>query len=168
MSTSQDDTSHTNDSRTTPDGDTPPTDQAAADPQDDTASVPAGDAFLAGVAPTPSPAGGGILSAETFAATSLLLLAPTILGTRLLELFGWFGLTNAGSGTPGQLALIQAELLVAGGLSALAVILGATSLVMTGAATRAWARWGASASVLTGVLFTVLATVTYVSVPAGT
>jgi hypothetical protein len=136
------------------------------DSSDAPAATDASSAFVAGTPVSPAPALGGVFSAESFSGLSLLLLGPVIVNPRLFTLFAWFGLTSAGTATPEEVALYNAEITVAGGLSALAVLIGALSLFLGNARTRAWARWGASAAVLAGTLFVVLAVVTYVSVPA--
>ncbi|WP_053615189.1 hypothetical protein [Nocardiopsis sp. NRRL B-16309] len=123
-------------------------------------------AFVSGAPFSPAPALGGVFSAESFSGLGLLLLGPVIVNSRLFTLFAWFGLTDAGTATAEEVALFNAEITVAGGLSALAVLVGALSLFMGNTRTRAWARWGASATVLAGTVFVILAVVTLVSVPA--
>ncbi|GAB2495447.1 hypothetical protein [Nocardiopsis aegyptia] len=122
-------------------------------------------AFVSGAPLSPVPALGGVFSAESFSGLGLLLLGPVVVNSRLFTLFAWFGLTDAGTATAEEVALFNAEITVAGGLSALAVLVGALSLFLGNARTRAWARWGASATVLAGTVFVILAVVTLVSVP---
>ncbi|MFY7066542.1 hypothetical protein ACOQFV_11800 [Nocardiopsis changdeensis] len=134
---------------------------AAAAPADDApeANAPAADAFLdAGRAATAP----GVLSAETFALASLLLLAPAATGQRLFELFGRFAFTDVTLETEGHLASVNADLLAYGGLGVLTVLTASLSLFLGRATTRPWARWLSSATVLAGGLFVVLAIVTYV------
>ncbi|MFD6095340.1 hypothetical protein ACFVWN_13035 [Nocardiopsis flavescens] len=116
------------------------------------------DAFLEGGR---RPAAPGLLSAETFALAALLFLAPVATDPRLFELFGWFAFTDITLGTEGNLAAVNADLLAYGGLGVLAVLAASLSLVLGRGTTRAWARWLAAATVLTGTVFVVLAIVTY-------
>ncbi|WP_304451154.1 hypothetical protein [Nocardiopsis sp. YSL2] len=132
----------------------------------DAATPDASGAFVSGTPVSPVPALGGVFSAESFSGLGLLLLGPVIVNSRLFTLFAWFGLTDAGTATAEEVALFNAEITVAGGLSALAVLVGALSLFLGNARTRAWARWGASATVLAGTVFVALAVITLVSVPA--
>lgn len=116
------------------------------------------DAFLEGGR---RPAAPGLLSAETFALAALLFLAPVATDPRLFELFGWFAFTDITLGTEGNLAAVNADLLAYGGLGVLAVLAASLSLVLGRGTTRAWARWLAAATVLTGTVFVLLAIVTY-------
>ncbi|RKS04632.1 hypothetical protein DFP74_0192 [Nocardiopsis sp. Huas11] len=160
MSTSKEDTSTPGEapaSSTSPD---------ASDTSDTSNASDASGAFVSGTPVSPVPALGGVFSAESFSGLGLLLLAPVLVNSRLFTLFAWFGLTDAGTATAEEVALFNAEITVAGGLSALAVLVGALSLFLGNARTRAWARWGASATVLAGTVFVILAVITLVSVPA--
>ncbi|WP_028649711.1 hypothetical protein [Nocardiopsis sp. CNT312] len=122
----------------------------------------AGAAFLSGA---PAPAGTpGILSAETLSVAGVLFLAPVLFSSRVFQLFGWFVLTDTGAEQP---ALISAEIAVAGGTGALAVLSAAVSLVLSGTRTRAWARWTAAATVLVGLVALVASLITFVNVPSG-
>lgn len=154
MSTSKEDTS------------TPGEAPASSTSPETSDATDASGAFVAGTPVTPAPALGGVFSAESFSGLGLLLLGPVIVNSRLFTLFAWFGLTDAGTATAEEVALFNAEITVAGGLSALAVLVGALSLFLGNARTRAWARWGASATVLAGTVFVILAVVTLLSVPA--
>lgn len=172
MSTSKEDTSTPGETPVSPDtsdtsdaSDTSPaSDASGASGASDTSD--ASGAFVSGTPVSPAPALGGVFSAESFSGLGLLLLGPVIVNSRLFTLFAWFGLTDAGTATAEEVALFNAEITVAGGLSALAVLVGALSLFLGNTRTRAWARWGASATVLAGTVFVVLAVVTLVSVPA--
>ncbi|CAL9571270.1 hypothetical protein SUDANB121_04872 [Nocardiopsis dassonvillei] len=155
MSTSEN-TTPTDD--TTPDGTAAEEAGAASPPAAETA-----DAFLEGGRGAGTP---GVLSAETFALASLLLLTPVATGQRLFELFGRFAFTDVALDTEGHLAAVNADLLAYGGLSVLTVLAASLSLFLGRAATRAWARWLASATVLAGGVFVVLSIVTY-AVAAG-
>lgn len=141
------------------------TGSAASDPQgDERAQTEAGGAFLSG---TPLPSAGGLFSAETFGITGLMLFAVTALNTRLLQLFGLFAV---GRGSQGGLvenaSAFSAEVMVAGGLSALSVLAGALSLFLGGPTTRAWSRWIAAATVIVGTLLLLASVLTYVSLPS--
>jgi hypothetical protein len=148
---------------TTPSDDTAPdsptsADTPAADAPATGAARPA-DAFLDAGRAASTP---GVLSAETFALASLLLLAPAATGQRLFELFGRFAFTDVALETEGHLASVNADLLAYGGLGVLTVLAASLSLVLGRETTRAWARWLSSATILAGSLFVVLAIVTYV------
>ena len=141
------------------------TGSAASDPQgDERAQTEAGGAFLSG---TPLPSAGGLFSAETFGITGLMLFAVTALNTRLLQLFGLFAV---GRGSQGGLvenaSAFSAEVMVAGGLSALPVLAGALSLFLGGPTPRAWSRWIAAATVIVGTLLLLASVLTYVSLPS--
>ncbi|MFD6952595.1 hypothetical protein A6A08_09615 [Nocardiopsis sp. TSRI0078] len=127
----------------------------------------AGDAFLSG---TPmeaaAPAAGGLFSAETFSVVGLMLFALVAFNTRLLQLFGWFfagGITTVE--TQREISMYTGEATAAGGLSALVVLAGAVALFRGGAATRAWARWAAAATVVTGALLLLASVLVFVSLP---
>ncbi|MFI6577353.1 hypothetical protein ACIBFB_16255 [Nocardiopsis sp. NPDC050513] len=126
----------------------------------------ASEIFVRGTPVPPSSALGGVFSAESFGVVGLLLLSPVIVNSRLFELFGWFVLTDAGLDDPGQLSLLGSEVMVAGGLSALAILSGAVSLFRSGAHTRAAARWASAATVLVGALFVLVSVATYASLRA--
>ncbi|WP_083678458.1 hypothetical protein [Nocardiopsis sp. CNR-923] len=126
----------------------------------------ASEIFLRGTPVPPSSALGGVFSAETFAVAGLLLLAPVVVDSRLFELFGWFVLSGATAVPAGYAPAGGADVAVAGGLSALAVLAGAVSLFRSGAHTRASARWVSAATVLVGALFLLIAVVTYAWLPA--
>ncbi|OOC54795.1 MULTISPECIES: hypothetical protein [Nocardiopsis] len=149
-----------------------PADESAAAPSTDTATeasspdTGAGDAFLAGTPMGTAPATGGLFSAETFSVIGLMLFALVALNTRLLQLFGWFFV----GGIPtvrnqGEISMYTGEVTAAGGLSALAVLAGAVALFRGNAATRAWARWAAAATVITGALLLLVSALVFVSLP---
>lgn len=143
--------------------DTSPT---APDPEDGppAASGPSEENPFLAAAGTPVPVG-GVFSAETFSLTGLLLLATVVAGMRLPDLFGWFVLAGS-EAEPGQAALLQAEITVAGGLSALAVLMSALALFTSGAGSRAWTRWLATATVLVGSLLVLTAVLAYAGAAA--
>lgn len=122
-------------------------------------------AFIAG-APVRSPS--GLFAAETFSVIALMLFALTALNTRLFELFGFFFVGRVPTDTSaGEASALAAEVMVAGGLSALTVLAGALSLLRGGAATRAWSRWGAAAAVIVGTLLVVVSVLTFATLPNG-
>ncbi|MEV2276525.1 hypothetical protein AB0I72_13125 [Nocardiopsis sp. NPDC049922] len=177
MSTSQDDKKPSTDGAdeakdTVVDTAEPTTTTTAADDTSDASDVDAAsvedasEIFLRGTPVPPSSTMGGVFSAESFSVIGLLLLSPVIFNSRLFELFGWFVLTDAGLDDAGQLPLLGAEVMVAGGLSALAILAGAVSLFRSGAHTRAAARWASAATVLVGALFVLVSVATYASLPA--
>lgn len=135
----------------------------------DASASGAGGAFLAGATPTgPPPASGGLFAAETFSVIGLLLFALTTLHTRLFELFSWFFLSGAApSHSPEQASMLAAEVAVSGGLSALSVLAAAVALFRSGAATRAWSRWSAAATVVVGSLLLLVSVLTFVGLPTG-
>ncbi|MFC9089351.1 hypothetical protein [Nocardiopsis dassonvillei] len=122
-------------------------------------------AFIAG-APARSPS--GLFAAETFSVIALMLFVLTALNTRLFELFGFFFVGRVPTDTSaGEASALAAEVMVAGGLSALTVLSGALSLLRGGAATRAWSRWGAAAAVIVGTLLVAVSVLTFVTLPSG-
>lgn len=124
-------------------------------------------AFIAG-APVHSHSPGGLFAAETFGVISLMLFALTALNTRLFELFGFFFVGRVPTDTnAGEASALAAEVMVAGGLSALTVLAGALSLLRSNAGTRAWSRWGAAAAVIVGTLLVVASVLTFLTLPSG-
>ncbi|WP_017572286.1 hypothetical protein [Nocardiopsis halotolerans] len=156
MSTSREDTNPT------------PTDAApeeaenvpAAEGTETFGETEASGAFISG-APVRSP--GGPFSAEAFSVISLMLFALTAVNTRLFELFGFFAVAGASTNNPGEMNTMAAEVMVAGGLSALTVLAGAVSLFRSNVGTRAWSRWAATAAVVVGALLVAASALTYVS-----
>lgn len=152
MSTSREDTNTTDGPSSDEGAENPPTKDGASDP---------GEAFLSGTSARTSPPVGGVFSAETFGLAGLLFLVPVLVSNRLPELLAWFGM-NGTRPVDGELPYIQAEVTVLGLMSALAVILGSVSLFKGTVSTRPWARWVAAAAVLVGIVFALLAVVTFV------
>ncbi|WP_435112716.1 hypothetical protein [Nocardiopsis synnemataformans] len=123
-------------------------------------------AFIAGTPPVRSP--GGLFAAETFSVIALMLFALTALNTRLFELFGFFFVGRVPTDTSaGEASALAAEVMVAGGLSALTVLAGALALLRSDAGTRAWSRWGAAAAVIVGTLLVVISVLTFITLPSG-
>ena len=144
------------------------TDTGAPETQDadERARTGAGGAFLSG---TPLPSNGGLFSAETFAITGLMLFAVTAMNTRVLQLFGLLAVGRGSQeGFVENAGAFSAEVMVAGGSSALSVLAGALSLFLGGPATRAWSRWVAAATVIVGTLLLLASVLTYISLPSGT
>ena len=67
-----------------------------------------------------------------------------------------------------QVAQLSNQALVGGSLALLTVLFAALALVLTNMGTRPWARWIAMANVIVGLLFVIMAVLTYVMIPAGT
>ncbi|MES0834244.1 MULTISPECIES: hypothetical protein [Nocardiopsidaceae] len=151
--------------------DTNPTDEtpgAAAEETRAAGDTGAGNAFLEGTPVGPPPTPGGLFAAETFSVIGLLLFALTTVHTRLFELFSWFFLSGAApSHSAQQAAVLSAEVAVAGGLSALSVLAAAVALFRGGAATRAWSRWCAAATVVVGSLMLIVSVLTFAGLPSG-
>lgn len=126
-----------------------PESQETSTPEADPAE--GGTDFLHGSRSHALPRGGGVFSPEALSMTGLLLLLPVLVGGRLLERVAWFGI-GSGVADAGQLALLRAEMLTTGAVTAVAVLLASVSLFTGDDRTRAWARWSASAVVVAGVL----------------
>lgn len=161
MSTSQEDTSPANDTHATPGEEGTESPEATSRA---TAISEAGGAFLSGTPIGAASASSGLFAAETFSVIGLLLFALATAHTRLFELFSWFFLGSvATAGNAQQTSMFSAEVIVAGGLSALAVLAGAVSLFLGDTATRAWSRWSAAAIVVVGSLLVLVSVLTFMS-----
>ncbi|MFB9801440.1 hypothetical protein, partial [Streptomonospora salina] len=138
-----------------PDTDADDGDGAFDDSFDDAEGLdPDSGAHAHGAAPAP----GGILSAETFSIIGLMLVGALLSGWRATEV------------VPSLLAQTQegviSGMMVAEGVVALlAVASGLISLTLAGAATRPWARWIATATVVVGALLFLVAAGAYLQVP---
>lgn len=122
-----------------------------------------GSDFLQGSRPQVLPGAGGVFSPEALSMTGLLLLLPVLVGGRLLERVAWFGI-GSGVADAGQLALLRAEMLTTGAVAAVAVLLASVSLFTGNDRTRAWARWSASAVVVTGVLSLLMCLLAFIGI----
>lgn len=125
----------------------------------------AGDADYVPVAAEPRT--GGVLSAETFALTGLFLLAVTVFSGQLIQVFSSVLLIGDQPIQIQQAAQLNAQVVISGLLAALTAVLAGLGLVLSGRGTRPWARWMATATLIVGVLFIILAAVTFTLVPAG-
>ena len=67
-----------------------------------------------------------------------------------------------------QVAQLSNQALVGGGLALLTVLFAALALAPADMGTRGWARWSAMATVIVGLLFVIVAVLTYIMIPAGT
>lgn len=113
------------------------------------------------------PRPGGALSAETFSLVALFLLILTMLSGRLVELFATVSSIGDQQVAAAQVAQLNTQITTSGAMAAITVLFAVLSLVLSGAGTRTWARWTATATLITGLLFVVVAIATYVMVPAG-
>lgn len=141
-----------------------------ADQAPDSGSAPspeqadASGAFLSGAA-APSP--GGLFSSETFGVAAVMLFALASLNTRVLQLFGSFVVgSDPRDYSAGEVGMLAGEVVVAGGLSALAVLTAALSLFLGGPATRAWSRWTAAATVIVGTVLVLACVLTFAHLPS--
>ncbi|GHD27204.1 hypothetical protein [Nocardiopsis kunsanensis] len=114
------------------------------------------------------PRPGGLLGSETFALTAVFLLALTLLSSQIVQLFSTVLQIGDQPVPHDQVAQLSNQALVGGGLALLTVLFAALALVLTNMGTRPWARWLAMANVIVGVLFVIMAVLTYVMIPAGT
>ncbi|WP_150236338.1 hypothetical protein [Nocardiopsis quinghaiensis] len=113
------------------------------------------------------PGPGGILSAETFALTSLVLLAVTVLSGQLFQLFTTMLLIGDQPVPSNQVAQFSTQVVISGVAAAVAALAAGISLLMAGAGTRPWARWVATTALIVSLLLVLLAVVTYILMPAG-
>ncbi|WP_304451155.1 hypothetical protein [Nocardiopsis sp. YSL2] len=113
------------------------------------------------------PRPGGALSSETFSLVALFLLILTMLSGRLVELFATVASIGDQQVAVAQVAQLNTQITTSGAMAAITVLFAVLSLVLSGAGTRTWARWTASATLITGLLFVLVAVATYVMVPAG-
>jgi hypothetical protein len=118
-------------------------------------------------ATTAVPRSGGALSAETFSLVALFLLILTMLSGRLVELFATVSSIGDQPVAVDQVAQLNTQIMTTGAMAVITVLFAVLSLVLGGAGTRAWARWTASATLITGLLFVAVAVATYVMVPTG-
>lgn len=113
------------------------------------------------------PRPGGALSAETFSLVALFLLILTMLSGRLVELFATVSSIGDQQVAVAQVAQLNTQITTSGAMAAITVLFAVLALVLSNAGTRTWARWTATATLITGLLFVVVAVATYVMVPAG-
>ncbi|WP_067606005.1 hypothetical protein [Nocardiopsis listeri] len=108
---------------------------------------------------------GGALSAETFGIVGLVLLGVTIMSGQLLEMLTSMILVSGQPIAPEQIGHIELQLMMGGGVALLAVLFAGLSLALLNPGTRPWAKWGATATVIVGLLFVIIAAVTFYMVP---
>lgn len=108
---------------------------------------------------------GGVLSAETFGIVGLVLLGVTIMSGQLLEMLTSMILVSGQPIAPEQIGHIELQLMMGGGAALLAVLFAGLSLALVNPGTRPWAKWGATATVIVGLLFVIIAAVAFYLVP---
>ncbi|GAB2495451.1 hypothetical protein [Nocardiopsis aegyptia] len=113
------------------------------------------------------PRPGGALSAETFSLVALFMLILTMLSGRLVELFATVSSIGDQQVAAAQVAQLNTQITTSGAMAAITVLFAVLALVLSGAGTRTWARWTATATLITGLLFVAVAVATYVMVPVG-
>ncbi|NYH50989.1 heme/copper-type cytochrome/quinol oxidase subunit 3 [Nocardiopsis arvandica] len=113
------------------------------------------------------PRPGGVLSTETFGLVALFLLAITMFSGQLIGLLTTVSSIGDQPVTVAQVAQLNTQITVGGTLAAASALTAALALVLSGTGTRDWARWTASAVLITGLLLVVVAVLTYLQVPAG-
>lgn len=113
------------------------------------------------------PRTGGVFSAETFALTGVFLLAVTVFSGQLIQIFGSVLLIGDEPVQAQEVAQLNSQVIISGLLAALTVVLAGLGLALSGRGTRPWARWVATATLIVGVLFILLAVATYLQVPVG-
>ncbi|RNL80523.1 hypothetical protein [Halostreptopolyspora alba] len=126
--------------------------------EDDHASDQGGPEWESEVVPTGTSRTAGILTAETFAITSLLALSAVLVGTRITQnLPSVLGQSQEG--------IFSGMLAGEGALSLLAVILAVVSLLLANHSTQPWSRWVATAVIIIGVIVVAVSVATYMLVP---
>ncbi|MGW9554731.1 hypothetical protein ACWGSK_09520 [Nocardiopsis sp. NPDC055551] len=118
-----------------------------------------------GVAATSDPRPGGAFSAETFGIIGLVLLGVTIMSGQLLEMLTSMILVSGQPIAPEQIGHIELQLMMGGAVALLAVLFAGLSLALVNPGTRPWAKWGATATVIVGLLFVIIAAVAFYMVP---
>ncbi|MBR8742840.1 hypothetical protein [Nocardiopsis sp. MG754419] len=114
---------------------------------------------------TAEPRPGGVLSAETFGIVGLVLLGVTVTSGQLLEMLTSMILVGGQAIAPEQISHIELQLMMGGSVALLAVLSAGLSLALINAGTRPWAKWGATATVIVGLLFVAAAAVAYYMIP---
>ncbi|WP_223830218.1 hypothetical protein [Nocardiopsis quinghaiensis] len=113
------------------------------------------------------PRPGGVLSTETFSLVALFLLAITVFSGQLIGLLATVSSIGDQPVAAAQVAQLNTQITVSGTLAAATALTAALAFVLSGTGTRHWARWTASAVLITGLLLVVVAVLTYLQVPAG-
>lgn len=114
------------------------------------------------------PRGGGLLGSETFTISAVFLLTVTLFSSQIVQLFGTATQLGDQPVQHEQVAQLSNQALVGGGLALLTVLFAALALAPADMGTRGWARWSAMATVIVGLLFVIVAVLTYIMIPAGT
>ncbi|MGW9347851.1 hypothetical protein [Nocardiopsis flavescens] len=110
-------------------------------------------------------AAGGVLSAETFALVGLALLAVTVLSGQLVELFTGMVLVGGNPIAAEQITQIRTQIAAGGTLALLTALASALSLALANAGSRPWARWAATAGLIVGLLFVLVAVAAFLMIP---
>lgn len=140
-----------------------PHDEAEGGADQDQGQAPVNTTGTAAYGPRP----GGLFGSETFSLTAVFLLALTLLSSQIVQLFSSILQIGDEPIPHEQVAQLSTQSLSGGGLALLTVLFAALALVLADTGTRAWARWGAMASIIVGLLLVILAILTYVMIPAG-
>ena len=111
------------------------------------------------------PRPGGAFSAETFAVVGLVLLGVTVMSGRLIEMLTSMILVGGQAIAPEQVSHIELQLMAGGAVALLTVLFAGLSLTLTNLGTRPWAKWGATATLIVGLLFVITAAVAYYLMP---
>jgi len=111
------------------------------------------------------PAASGVFSTETFGIVGLVLLAVTVFSGQLLEILTSMLLVGGQPIGADQITQIRTQIMLGGSVALLAVVVSALALALSGARTRPWGRWVSAATLITGLLFVVIAAVSYLLIP---
>lgn len=181
MSTTPEDNTGPEDAGRAPEGTGQPTFEPATATGEPTAGEPAGGGPEAeqggpehpegestgeeGARAAAAPAGGGALSAETFALVGVALLAVTVLSGQLVELLTGMILVGGQPIAAEQIAQIRVQISAGGALALLAAVSSLLSLILGTAATRPWATWVATAGIIVGVLLMLVGAAAFLLIP---
>lgn len=108
---------------------------------------------------------GGVFSAETFALIGLVLLGVTVMSGQLLEMLASMILVSGQPIAPEQIGHIELQLMMGGAVALLSVLAAGLALALINPGTRSWAKWGATATIIVGLLFVAVAAVAFYMVP---
>ena len=117
------------------------------------------------VAATSDARPGGVFSAETFAIIGLVLLGVTVMSGQLLEMLTSMILVSGQPIAPEQIGHIELQLMMGGAVALLSVLAAGLALALINPGTRSWAKWGATATIIVGLLFVAVAAVAFYMVP---
>ncbi|MFD3686621.1 phage holin family protein [Nocardiopsis sp. NPDC058631] len=110
-------------------------------------------------------AASGVFSTETFGIVGLVLLAVTVFSGQLLEILTSLLLVGGQPIGADQVTQISTQIMLGGAAALLTVVVSALALALSGARTRPWGRWVSAAALITGLLFVILAAVSYLLIP---